>query len=526
MDFDLENGDTQPQLVFKDVRPPGKKRRTRSSRLSISLLLLGFGALLLIALVVPLTAYLYFQLYNVIVPGVQVADLDMGGLSYQEALDGLNLVYGTDPQIQLSFEERGWNVPASELGLSWDPVATVQLALNQGHGKEFLQEIQETWDSLIRGASVDPVLAFNDHEARIGLSAFARNVDVPPVNASLEIIDGQVSVMPAIHGIRLDVESTLANLANDPLKVMRERSLALVITDEPAQVTDVSSAVLEAERVLDSQIELRGFDPIENVITDWTISREELGSWFDVDLGNQFPEVVLNEQRILDFLDGINRGLDAGESVRTEGMLDQIISALGTESEIEARIYHDPTTYVVQDGDTLLKLGWRLEMPYWRIMDANPELYDYGLQTGQEILIPSKDDLLPLPIVPGKRIILSISDQRLWTFENGEVRDEYIISTGIDKSPTQPGVFQVQTHELNAYASVWDLTMPHFLGIYEAWPGFMNGLHELPILSNGKRLWKDILGKPASFGCIILDIEPAQNLYNWAENGVVVEIIE
>ena len=66
--------------------------------------------------------------------------------------------------------------------------------------------------------------------------------------------------------------------------------------------------------------------------------------------------------------------------------------------------------------------------------------------------------------------------------------------------------------------------MPNFLGIYEAWPGFMNGIHGLPMLSNGRRLWGSILGHPASFGCIILTLDAAKWLYDWAENGVVVEI--
>jgi len=99
-----------------------------------------------------------------------------------------------------------------------------------------------------------------------------------------------------------------------------------------------------------------------------------------------------------------------------------------------------------------------------------------------------------------------------------------VISTGIDRSPTQPGVFQVQTHHLEAYASVWDLYMPHFLGIYEAWPGFMNGIHGLPTLSSGQRLWAGNLGRPVSYGCIILNLEAAEWLFHWAERGVVVEI--
>jgi len=34
------------------------------------------------------------------------------------------------------------------------------------------------------------------------------------------------------------------------------------------------------------------------------------------------------------------------------------------------------------------------------------------------------------------------------------------------------------------------------------------------------------LGRPASYGCIILTLEDAETLYYWAEDGVVVEILE
>jgi lipoprotein-anchoring transpeptidase ErfK/SrfK len=158
------------------------------------------------------------------------------------------------------------------------------------------------------------------------------------------------------------------------------------------------------------------------------------------------------------------------------------------------------------------------------IVNANPGINPDSLIAGQVIEIPSRDDLLPYPVVPDKRIVISISEQRLWAYGKGELLSKHVISTGIDRSPTQPGVFQVQTHEENAYASVWDLHMPHFLGIYEAWPGFMNGIHGLPTLSGGRRLWGNVLGRPASYGCIIMQLDAAEWLYHWAEDGVIVEI--
>ncbi len=187
-------------------------------------------------------------------------------------------------------------------------------------------------------------------------------------------------------------------------------------------------------------------------------------------------------------------------------------------------ISHRPTEYIVQPGETLIGISWKVGLPFWKILEANPNLNPDALQAGQSLIIPSKDEMLPLPVIPNKRIVISISQQRLWAYQDGNLLSKHLISTGVNRSPTQPGIFQVRTHELEAYASVWDLTMPHFLGIYEAWPGFMNGIHGLPMLSNGRRLWKNILGKPASYGCIILDLDEAEWLYNWAENGVVVEI--
>jgi hypothetical protein len=291
-------------------------------------------------------------------------------------------------------------------------------------------------------------------------------------------------------------------------------------------IPKVDEVAEEVESLLKRVIHISVFDPIRNDTYEWTLDRETISSWISIGEDRDGPEVHIESDEIIRSAEEINSSLDDDQFLEADVLAKNMREVLYEDSEVNLQVFHHPTRYLVQEGDTLLKLGWRMRMPYWMIMEANPELYDLGLQTGQNLTIPSLDDLIPLPLVPDKRIVMSINEQRLWTYEGGELLDEYIISTGIDRSPTQPGVFQVQTHELNAYASVWDLYMPHFLGIYESWPGFMNGLHGLPTLSNGQRLWADILGRPASFGCIILDLPAAEALYEWAEDGVVVEILE
>ena len=88
---------------------------------------------------------------------------------------------------------------------------------------------------------------------------------------------------------------------------------------------------------------------------------------------------------------------------------------------------------------------------------------------------------------------------------------------------TRSGVFAVLDKIPNAYAATWDLQMPYWLGIY--WAGSLeNGIHALPILSNGQRLWEGYLGTPVSFGCIILGTDEARQLYYWADVGTPVII--
>jgi lipoprotein-anchoring transpeptidase ErfK/SrfK len=224
------------------------------------------------------------------------------------------------------------------------------------------------------------------------------------------------------------------------------------------------------------------------------------------------------------YVEGLSSGLGAERALNLDSATAALLGAMeGRDAGVQI-VRYLPTTRVVGPADTWISIGAQAGMPYWKVQEANPQAAGRGFRSGETITIPPRDALLPLPIIVDKRIVISISEQRLYVYEDGELLSEHIISTGIASSPTLPGIFQVQSHHENAYASNWDLWMPHFLGIYEAVPGFWNGIHGLPLLSNGVRLWANVLGRPASFGCIILPLDEAEWLYGWAEEGVVVEI--
>lgn len=122
----------------------------------------------------------------------------------------------------------------------------------------------------------------------------------------------------------------------------------------------------------------------------------------------------------------------------------------------------------------------------------------------------------------GKLILVDISEQHMYVYENGTLVYSFVVSTGMNGS-TRVGTFSVLNKIPSAYGSTWNIWMPNWLGIY--WSGHLqNGIHALPILPNGQRLWAGYLGTPISYGCVVLGAYESELLYYWAEVGTPVVI--
>lgn len=187
-----------------------------------------------------------------------------------------------------------------------------------------------------------------------------------------------------------------------------------------------------------------------------------------------------------------------------------------------------PPTYTVAPGDTLAAIARRFGLTTGQLAIANNIANPDRIYAGQALVIPggaaeSTGDSGPVSAPASKLILVDISEQRMYVHENGVVIWSWVTSTGEPGRETAPGSYSVLNKIPNAYASTWNLQMPYWLGIY--WAGrLQNGIHALPILSNGQKLWAGWLGTPVSYGCVILADEEARTLYNWAEVGTPVTI--
>ena len=134
----------------------------------------------------------------------------------------------------------------------------------------------------------------------------------------------------------------------------------------------------------------------------------------------------------------------------------------------------------------------------------------------------SPDQAAPPAYGGSKYILVDISEQHMYVYEGDVLIYSWVASTGMNNA-TRVGTFAVQSKIPNAWGSTWSIWMPNWLGIYWA-GGLENGIHALPILPNGATLWAGLLGRPISYGCVVLGTYESPLLYDWAEIGTPVEI--
>ncbi|MBL8163108.1 MAG: L,D-transpeptidase family protein [Anaerolineae bacterium] len=458
---------------------------------------------------------------NGILPGVSVAGVALGGLSVNEAERALNESWQT---ITARDSQRAWRINPADLGLTLDARATAERAYQRGRS-----DLTAALPAILSRSAVEPVITLDATRAEAGLTVLSAQVVQPVVNAGVRLVNGEVQATEAVPGRTLDVGLTLAQLARDVSGALSDGMLELVMQDVQPTVTDATPMLDQARLLLSNFLDVRVFDPVTGDSVYWSAPPELWGNWLSAQPDansttglalSADPTAInayLSEQSAAAF--DTSRYLKLDEAVAS---VQAAIAAGRTDPVV--RVYHHDRQHTVSAGETITSIAWDYGVPYLYIQQANGGLS--SVSAGQSITIPSPDNFLPFAVDPDKRIVVNISRQNVKVYENGQVKWDWVASTGIPDSPTWTGIYQIISHESNAYAGNWNLWMPNFMGVYKPIPGadFTNGFHGFPTRGGSQLLWTNSLGTRVTYGCILLSDTNIQQLYAWAGEGVVVEI--
>ncbi|MCA9905500.1 MAG: L,D-transpeptidase family protein, partial [Anaerolineae bacterium] len=383
-----------------------------------------------------------------------------------------------------------------------------------------------------------PYVSLGDElAAQTYLLDLSLQANVAPFNAGYRWVGEELETVAAREGKTMDVAATLSDLMNAAQTVVQTRQLDLVMLPVAPSLEN-ADRYLEAARDLTSQtFQLVGYDPFVDQEIAWSTDRDTFTSWIEAG-----PDGLdLRADTFRPFLDAqartLNDTADGLRFIEPTDVMEKLHGAIRAGvASTTVRIRYRSTSYEVVSGDTGNRIARKTGIPFFLIQQANPNL-DFETTTlyvGDTIQLPSRDLVLPIDPVPGKRIVVNLNTQSLVAYENGAEVFNWPISSGLPNAPTSPGIFQILTHNDVASGSSYTLCgdrgcgqwqMYWFMGIYEVIPGLMNGFHGAVLLPGGQYLGGGNVGQPYTFGCVMSRDDQAQQLYEWAAEGTVVEII-
>jgi hypothetical protein len=146
-------------------------------------------------------------------------------------------------------------------------------------------------------------------------------------------------------------------------------------------------------------------------------------------------------------------------------------------------------------------------------------IYDEALFV-PPVAIPAADAAPPAPS-GGRAVVVSLSQQALWAYEDGAVVRSTYVSTGKEKFRTPAGLFTVNSklpeQDMAGVIGGESYNVPKVPDVMY----FTNRGHAL----HGT-YWHENFGVPMSHGCINLPMDVADWMYQWAPLGMAVLIVE
>jgi LysM repeat protein len=185
-------------------------------------------------------------------------------------------------------------------------------------------------------------------------------------------------------------------------------------------------------------------------------------------------------------------------------------------------------THIVQPGETLFRIATQYGVSVDALRAANG-LTGNTIFSGQMLTIPTGGNPpapAPAPITPsgpvpsptitdGKQIVVVLSQQAVYAFENGQLLKSFVVSTGMPATPTVQGDYTiyVKYDSQRMVGPGYDLPgVPWVMYFYQGY-----GLHGT--------YWHNNFGQTMSHGCVNMRTDEALWLYQWAPVGTAVRVI-
>ena len=189
------------------------------------------------------------------------------------------------------------------------------------------------------------------------------------------------------------------------------------------------------------------------------------------------------------------------------------------------------TTYIVQPGEHLAQIARRFGVSVNDLVQANNLANPNFIFFGQSLVIPNPTTAAdlgiltnpqsygPAPTPPtifsGRQVVVDLTKQRVYAYENGNLLRDVVVSTGLPATPTVTGhykVYRKYTAQTMSGPGYYLPGVPYVMYFYQGYA--LHGTY-----------WHNNFGQPMSHGCVNLPTPEAEWFFtNFVDVGTSVYV--
>jgi len=499
------NPEAQPghdQYSQLNKEPLQKKEKQKSHiKLWEKFLIFGFLGILLLTISTVAGFEAYYS--NKVYPGVYVLGEKASGKNKSELTQLVDKKLSQP--IILKVNDKNLSFSANNVGIFYKKDEIINRAFDFGRQKSPLANgnIKAKIITLFKGYKIDPLFSFDERQFNEFTAKLVEQYNTSAQKASLQVVGEEIQVNPAAYASEIaakkleqQIKENAKNLFSDIISISFNQVAPPVLEDQ------LKEAKARAESWLKTVILLKKDDK------SYIPSATQKGGWLtftETGEGKDLKVVAqLDQEKVKGYFNSIAAAHNIPASpkkVTIENGIKETVTEEGKEGT--ALDINTPLSVILKAFEDK-KESLVMELAMYTILPqtivTRVTTYDCGSAP--------------------KCIVVNLSQQRLYAYENGGQVFTDLISSGKSGYATPTGTFTIYNKTLVQDYEGGRQSYDYYKLINVRWSSWFNGdrsIHEA--------YWHNNFGTPMSRGCINARASSAEWIYNWAPIGTPVIVL-
>ena len=290
-----------------------------------------------------------------IVPGVVIANTNVGGLSYKDALERLkNSESKLGQDLTYNFENKTFKVNKEDIKFEYKWEATLSRAYEIGRTGDIFTDTKDKIAGFFKHLTIKPFYDYDDVLLSAKLLGIGAEIAKEGNNAKLTIKDGKLEILPAVRGARV-AKGSLFKAAVDLFDRMEDKQIFIQIEPDDPDILepDLNTIYDKANKII--------FNPLKITYgkKEWKFSPEQILNFLIVKKENPNIELSLNKDNFESFLETL--GSEIHESpkaqvTKTDGNTVEEFEIIKNGKELDIKKFTEDFKDALFDGKSSVEI--------------------------------------------------------------------------------------------------------------------------------------------------------------------------